>query len=126
MRINLDKHMLVKVWMKKKKEIDQQIIKENITTDEQIEHYINQLFAEIGPLWFRAFRFDHPDQEYNHWNLKWWLEENETDCRQRSKSKEALASKAVAFARIKGRKEAAQWRCFLFCCFFMPIPPFSM
>jgi hypothetical protein len=66
MRINLAKHKLVKVWMKKKKEIDQQIIKENITTDEQFEPYINQLFEEIGPLWYDLSSFSYylaPEEE---------------------------------------------------------------
>jgi hypothetical protein len=90
MKINLAKHKLVKVWMKRKTEIDRKIIKENVATDEQFEPYIVQLFTEIGPLWFQAFRFDHPDQEYNHWNLKCWIEENEHECRQKGDTNKAL------------------------------------
>lgn len=90
MRDNLNKRRLLKVWTRRKKEIDRQLIKENITNDEQFKPYINQLFMEIGPLWFQAFRFDHPSQEYNHWNLKCWIEENENDCRKKGDSKKAL------------------------------------
>lgn len=89
--ISFAKRRLVKHWMKRKVEIDRQIIREGITTDEQFAPILFRLWDEIGPMWEEAFRGDHPDKVYHVRNLKEWLEANKEACRKRGNTREALA-----------------------------------
>lgn len=91
MRVNFAKMKLIRLWQKRKKEIDLQLMKNNVTSDEQFHPIAKRFFQEIGPLWYKSFRIDHPHDEYNHWNLKCWIEKNEYLCRQHGKPKDAQA-----------------------------------
>jgi hypothetical protein len=82
---------LVKHWMKRKAEIDRQILREGISTDEQFTPILFRLWDEIGPMWEEAFRADHPNKVYHHRNLKDWIEVNEAACRKMGNTREALA-----------------------------------
>jgi hypothetical protein len=91
MTVHLAKWRLVKHWMKRKAEIDRQILHQGITTDEQFAPILHQLWDEIGPMWEEAFRAEHPDKVFHHRNLKDWIEANEAACRKKGNTREALA-----------------------------------
>jgi hypothetical protein len=91
MQANWNKQRLIKLWIKRKQEIERQLIKDHITTDKEFYPYALRLFHEVGPLWLQSFQDDYPQEAFNHFNLKTWLEKNINAYKTAGKSKEALA-----------------------------------